>query len=155
MDNELKHYGVKGMKWGVRKEKWASMDRFDRKMQKKTYKRQRRDHQAEQIIKYHGNSVAKAKTMEGIKSVGKTAAGGFMAKFGTIAFAEMATSLTAEGTLTALYIAGGKTAVATMLGITGAAGAAAVVGAGLATAGVVKGIRRQRDLTRNRNQKRK
>lgn len=36
------HHGVKGMKWGVRKDKYKSMSRADRKNTRKTYKAQKR-----------------------------------------------------------------------------------------------------------------
>lgn len=39
MNNELMHYGVKGMKWGVRKEDYKSMSRAERKATKKNYYR--------------------------------------------------------------------------------------------------------------------
>ena len=39
MDNELYHYGVKGMKWGVRKEEYRSMNRKQRKTQRDAYRK--------------------------------------------------------------------------------------------------------------------
>lgn len=38
MDDFLEHHGVKGMKWGVRKEEYKAMDRYSRKRQKIAYK---------------------------------------------------------------------------------------------------------------------
>ena len=40
MDNELMHYGVPGMKWGVRKSEYRSMNRSQRKATKTEYKKQ-------------------------------------------------------------------------------------------------------------------
>lgn len=37
-DSDLLHYGVKGMKWGVRKSEYRSMSRSDRKAQRAKYK---------------------------------------------------------------------------------------------------------------------
>ena len=39
MDNELYHYGVKGMRWGVRKEEYRSMNRKQRKKQRDVYRK--------------------------------------------------------------------------------------------------------------------
>ena len=36
--DELKHYGVKGMKWGVRKSVYKSMNKQQRKAQRQKYK---------------------------------------------------------------------------------------------------------------------
>ena len=35
MDNELKHFGVPGMKWGVRKEQYKNLNRSQKKELKK------------------------------------------------------------------------------------------------------------------------
>ena len=40
--NELYHYGVKGMKWGVRKDVYKSMSRADRKMTRQIHRRNQR-----------------------------------------------------------------------------------------------------------------
>lgn len=37
-DDDISHYGVKGMKWGVRKSEYRSMSRSDRKAQRAKYK---------------------------------------------------------------------------------------------------------------------
>lgn len=38
----LYHHGVKGMKWGVRKDKYKAMSRAEKKKTKKTYKDQKK-----------------------------------------------------------------------------------------------------------------
>lgn len=42
MNDYIYHHGVKGMKWGVRKDKYKSMSRAERKKTKKTYKAQKK-----------------------------------------------------------------------------------------------------------------
>ena len=41
-DNVIEHYGIKGMKWGVRKSEYKSMSRKDRKQTRKDYREARR-----------------------------------------------------------------------------------------------------------------
>ena len=41
-DHDIEHYGVKGMKWGVRKSEYKSMSRKDRKQARKDYREARR-----------------------------------------------------------------------------------------------------------------
>lgn len=41
-DSDIVHYGVKGMKWGVRKSEYKSMSRKDRKQARKDYREARR-----------------------------------------------------------------------------------------------------------------
>lgn len=40
--SDISHYGVKGMKWGVRKSEYRSMSRKDRKQLRKNYKTDRK-----------------------------------------------------------------------------------------------------------------
>ena len=42
-DHDIEHYGVKGMKWGVRKSEYRSMSRDQKKLAKVEYKARRRD----------------------------------------------------------------------------------------------------------------
>ena len=42
-DDVIEHYGVKGMKWGVRKSEYKSMSRDQKKLAKVEYKARRRD----------------------------------------------------------------------------------------------------------------
>ena len=41
--SDISHYGVKGMKWGVRKSEYRSMSRDQKKLTKAEYKARRRD----------------------------------------------------------------------------------------------------------------
>lgn len=38
MNDDISHYGVKGMKWGVRKDRYKSMSRSERKTQRQKYR---------------------------------------------------------------------------------------------------------------------
>ena len=42
-NSDISHYGVKGMKWGVRKSEYRSMSRDQKKLAKVEYKARRRD----------------------------------------------------------------------------------------------------------------
>lgn len=46
--SDISHYGVKGMKWGVRKSEYRSMSRGQKKLVKAEYKAKRRDQKAVQ-----------------------------------------------------------------------------------------------------------
>lgn len=134
---ELQHYGVKGMKWGVRKADYKAMTRGQRKTTKKTYKREKRDEKARNIINKHG-SAGKAHTIEAIKSVGKTAGSVVLSQIGTYTAGQLAPAL--------LYL--GNSAAAGL--IAGPIGMAAAVGGAYgAVRSVYKGVQRQIDIGRN------
>lgn len=50
-DSDIIHYGVKGMKWGVRKEEYRSMSRTQKKQAKNKYKADRRDQKNRQELR--------------------------------------------------------------------------------------------------------
>ena len=57
-DSDIVHYGVKGMKWGVRKSEYKSMSRKDRKKLRKRKNEDYSDHQREiDKIRLGGKSV--------------------------------------------------------------------------------------------------
>lgn len=60
MNNELYHYGVKGMKWGVRKSEYRAMNRAQRKKQRQEYNKtpQGRIERATKIATILGGPIA-------------------------------------------------------------------------------------------------
>ena len=49
--SDICHYGVKGMKWGVRKSEYRSMSRSQKKLAKAEYKARRRDQKIAQEVR--------------------------------------------------------------------------------------------------------
>lgn len=50
-DFDILHYGVKGMKWGVRKSEYRSMSRNQKKQAKNKYKADKRDQKSRQDVR--------------------------------------------------------------------------------------------------------
>lgn len=134
-NNELYHYGVKGMKWGVRKAEYNAMTRSQKRDTKRKYKQNELDRKAEKRVGKHGISVANAISKG--KGAVKTALTGSLGTASLFAASKLYTTTNALGLMSAATVgstASTLAAYATLTGI-GTIPAAALGAYGLYRAG--------------------
>lgn len=132
---ELYHYGVKGMKWGVRKAEYKAMPRSQRKDIKRKYKQNNLDRKAEKRVDKHGIGIANA--ISRCKGAVKTALTGSLGTASLFAASKLYTTTNALGLMSAATVgsqASTLAAYATLTGI-GTIPAAALGAYGLYRAG--------------------
>lgn len=115
---ELYHYGVKGMKWGVRKAEYKAMSRSQKRDTKRRYKQNELDRKAEKRVDKHGVSIANAISRG--KGVVKTAMNGSLGTASLFAASKMYATTNALGMMsaaTAGSTASSLAAYATLTGI--------------------------------------
>ena len=117
-NNELYHYGVKGMKWGVRKADYRAMSRSQRKQTRNQYKLNKIDRNAEKRVEKHGlkgaNAISKGKGA--VATVLKSGLG----TTGLFAASKLYTATNAMGLMANVY-AGSAATAATAASLTTAA----------------------------------
>ena len=117
-NQELYHYGVKGMKWGVRKSEYRSMSRSQRKQTKRQYKQDKIDKKAEKRVGKHGYDMAQ--TISVGKGIVATSLKSGLGLTGLATASNLYTTTNALGLMSAIYsgsTAASLTAAATMTGI--------------------------------------
>ena len=118
-NGELYHYGVKGMKWGVRKAEYKSMSRSQKRDVKRKYKQNRIDQKAEKRVDKYGISVANAISRG--KGAVKTALTGSLGTTSLFAASKLYATTNVLGGMSAATIGSHAATLATYATMTGIA----------------------------------
>ena len=115
---ELYHYGVKGMKWGVRKAEYKAMSRSQKRQTKAQYKQDKIDKKAEKRVEKYGHDMAQAISIG--KGAVATSLKGSLGLTGLATASNLYTTTNALGLMSAAYsgaTAASLVSAATMTGI--------------------------------------